>query len=383
MSKYAQLGVDVEKKGINFFQSLIDNLYPEAFSVISQDPDFPEYVECMHADCAGSKPIQSYLHWKETGEISWFKGLAQDTLAMNIDDIACVGVLGNPVFVDYVAVNPLRLPKQDILKTLSLGFKEYFDLLKRYGINIRFAGGETADLPDQLRTLSISGTIHAKAKKNEIITGNEINEGDVIIGLRSGGKTKYEMEENSGIMCNFITLARHCLMERGYEKKYPEISDPNGKGYSGSFKFDDYNDALGMTIGEAIISPTRLFVPVISKVLKKFQRYTKGLIHNTGGGQTKCLRLGKNIHYIKNNLQNPDPIFYLIQKKSKETWRNMYRGGNMGVGLEIIANEEVAEDILSISESFGLGARIIGKCKKSREGNKLTIHSPFGKFQYP
>jgi phosphoribosylformylglycinamidine cyclo-ligase len=138
-----------------------------------------------------------------------------------------------------------------------------------------------------------------------------------------------------------------------------------------------------MTVGEAIISPTRLFAPVISKVLKKFQHYTKGLIHNTGGGQTKCLRLGRNIHYIKNNLQDPDPIFYLIQKKSKETWRNMYRGGNMGVGIEIIANEEVAENILSISESFGLGAQIIGKCMAGREGNKLTIHSPFGKFQYP
>jgi len=382
MSKYSRLGVDVEKKGIEIFQSLIDNLYPEAFSVISQDLDFPEYVECMHTDGAGSKPIQDYLHWKETGEVKWFQGLAQDILAMNIDDVACVGVLGNPVFVDYIAINPLKLPKKDILKTLNTGFKECFDLLKRYGTPIRFAGGETADLPDQLRTLDISGTIHTRSKKNEIITGKEIKEGDVIVGLRSGGKTKYEKDENSGIMCNFITLARHCLMERDYEKKYPEIRDPSGKGYYGRFKFDEYDDELNMTVGEAIISPTRLFTPIISKIKTKFQPYIKGIVHNTGGGQIKCLRLGRNVHYIKNTLPDPDPIFHLIQRESKETWKNMYSGGNMGVGIEVIVSSEVAEEILDLTEGYGLEAQIIGKCDKSKEGNKLTIDSQFGKFQY-
>jgi phosphoribosylformylglycinamidine cyclo-ligase len=383
MSKYAQLGVDVEKKGTEVFQLLIDNLYPEAFSVITQDPNFPDYVECMHTDSAGSKPIQSYLHWKENEDLKWFKGLAQDTLAMNIDDIACVGVLSNPVFVDYIAINPIKLSKQDILKILNLGFKECFEVLKKYGIMIRFAGGETADLPDQLRTLDVSGAIHAKAKKEEIITGKSIRDGDVIVGFRSGGKTKYERKENSGIMCNFITLARHCLMHKEYENKYPEIKDPNGKGYYGRFKVDDYDDDLRMTVGEAIISPTRLYAPVISKLQKKFQVQIKGLIHNTGGGLTKCLRLGRNIHYLKNNLPKPDPIFYLVRKESKETWRNMYRGGNMGIGMDIIVSPDAAEDILDVSESFGLMGQIIGKCEKSQEGNKLTIQSPLGKFQYP
>ncbi len=382
MSKYAQLGVDVKKKGIEAFQSLIENLYPEAFSVLSQDPEFPEYVECLHTDSAGSKPVQSYLHWRETGDLSWYKGLAQDTMAINLNDIACVGALRSPVFVDYIAINPLKLPKQGVLRVLQLGFKECLDLLEKFGIRVRFAGGETADLPDQLRTLDISGAIHAKARKDEVITGQEIGEGDAIVGLRSGGKTRYEQKENSGIMCNFVTLARHCLMKKDYETKYPEIRDPGGKGYYGRFRFDDFNDELGMTVGEAILSPTRFFTPVVSKILEKFRPQVKGLVHNMGGGQTKCLKLGRNVHYVKDGLPNPDPIFHLIQRESREKWRDMYQGGNMGIGMEVIVNPEVAEDILSISESYGLGAQVIGKCEKSRAGNRLTIHSPFGKFRY-
>jgi len=382
MSKYAQVGVDVKKRGIEAFQPLMDNLYPEAFSVLSQDPQFPEYVECLHTDSAGSKPVQSYLHWRETGDLSWFKGLAQDTIAMNLDDVACVGALKSPFFVDYVAINPLKLPKQEVLRFLQMGFKGCFEVLEKFGIRVRFAGGETADLPDQLRTLDISGTIHAKARKDEVITGQEIGEGDAIVGLRSGGKTRYEREENSGIMCNFITLARHCLMKKDYETKYPEIQDPGGKGYYGRFRFDDFSDELGMTVGEAILSPTRFFTPVILKILEKFRPQVKGLIHNTGGGQTKCLKLGRNVHYVKDSLPNPDPIFHLIQRESGEEWRAMYQGGNMGIGMEVIVDPQVAEDILSISESYGLAAQVIGRCERSRAGNRLIIHSPFGKFRY-
>jgi len=382
MSKYARLGVDAKKKGVEVFQALVDNVYPEAFSTVSQDPEFPEYVECLHTDEVGSKPVQSYIHWRETGDINWFKGLAQDVIAMNLDDITCVGVLRSPLFVDYIAINPFKLPKQEVLETLNMGFKECADTLKEHGIELRFAGGETGDLPDQLRTLDISGTIYAKAKKDEVVTGKAITEGDVIIGLRSGGKTKYEREENSGIMCNFITLARHYLMRREYEEKYPEIRDPGGKGYYGRFRFDDFSDELGMTVGEAILSPTRFFTPVVSKILEKFRPQVKGLIHNTGGGQTKCLKLGRNVHYVKDNLPKPDPVFHLIQKESGEEWRAMYQGGNMGIGMEVIVDPEVAEEILSISESYGLGAQVIGRCERSRGGNRLTIHSPFGKFRY-
>jgi phosphoribosylformylglycinamidine cyclo-ligase len=382
MSKYAELGVDVKKKGIEVFHSLLNNLFPSAFSVISQDPNFPDYFECMHTDGVGSKPIQCYLNWKETSEIDWFKGLSQDAIAMNINDIICVGALNSPIFVDYIALNPLRLPKEGLLRILYLGFKECIEELKKNGVNLRFAGGETADLPDQLRTLDVSGAIHAKIKKSEIVTGRKIKEDDFIIGLKSGGKTKYEKKENSGIMCNFITLARHSLLEKVYEEKYPEIKEQKGLGYYGRFRFDDYVDELGMTIGDAIISPTRLYAPIIQRLLKKFHFFISGLIHNTGGGLTKCLKLSTNIHFIKNDLPNPDAIFYLIQKESKESWRNMYMGGNMGVGFEIIVDPEIADDVLDLLESFNLGAQIIGICKKSKEGNKLTIQSSIGKFQY-
>jgi len=383
VSKYARLGVDVGKKGVEHFQPLIDSLYPGAFAAVIQDPESPERVRCMHTDSAGSKPVQSYLHWRETGDTRWFRGLAQDALAMNLDDVACVGALGSPVFVDYVAINPQRLPKQDVLEALSLGFKDCLTLLRRHGVDVRFAGGETADLPDQLRTLDVSGAVYAWAKKAEVVTGRGVKEGDVIIGLRSGGRTKYEKEENSGIMCNFITLARHSLMSREYGERYPETRDPDGERYYGRFRFDDFHDGLGMTVGEAILSPTRLYTPVIAEVLRKFRRHVKGLVHNTGGGQTKCLRLGRNVHYVKDSLPEPDPIFHLIQRESKEEWREMYRGGNMGVGMEIIADPEGAEDILSVPEGLGLEAQIIGRCERGREGNKLTIRSPLGRFQYP
>ncbi|MBS7643055.1 phosphoribosylformylglycinamidine cyclo-ligase [Candidatus Bathyarchaeota archaeon] len=381
-SKYAETGVDVEKRGIEVFKEIVDNLFPTAFCVVTPDPNYVEDALITHTDSAGSKPIQCYLHWKETSDITWFKGLAQDVLAMNLDDIICVGAC--PInFVDYIAINPFNLPKQDVLHTLKLGFQQCSDILKEYGINILYSGGETADLPDQLRTLDVSGTINGRAKIHDIITGENIKPGDAIIGLRSGGKTKYETKENSGIMCNFISLARHCLMKADYEKKYPEIRDPKGKEYYGKFDFDEYVDELGMTVGEAIISPTRFFAPVIVKILEKYRPYIKGITHNTGGGQTRCLKLGKNIHYIKDSLPDPDPIFYLIQRGSGETWRDMYKGGNMGVGMDVIVEREVAEDVLSVPESYGLKAQIIGRCEKSHGKNKLTIYSPFGKFQYP
>jgi phosphoribosylformylglycinamidine cyclo-ligase len=382
VSKYVDLGVDVEKKGIEAFQSSIDNIYKNAFAVITQDPSSSESIECMHTDGAGSKPIQSYLHWKESGSTKWFEGLAQDVVAMNLNDIACVGIFENPIFVDYVAINPLRLPKIDVLKELNSGFMKCLNLLREYGINIRFSGGETADLPDQLRTLDLSGSIYSKGKKSDAITGERIENNDLIIGLESGGKAKFETEKNSGIMCNLITLARHSLMKGKYERLYPEIGDPKGGRYYGRFNYDDYDDDVEMTIGEAILSPTRLYVPIIKATLNKFRSQVKSIIHNTGGGQTKCLRVGDNVHFIKNNLPPPLPIFTLIQKEAQESWRDMYKEGNMGIGLEMIIDPEIVDDIVSLSEGFGVKAQVVGNCKFSKEGNKLTIKSPVGKFQY-
>jgi phosphoribosylformylglycinamidine cyclo-ligase len=381
VSKYAEIGVDVRKRGIEAFKATVQNLFPQAFCVVSSDPQLRGHGILLHTDGAGSKPLQNYLHWKETGEFKWFESVAQDVVTMNVDDIICVGAqpLG---FVDYVAINTFKLPKKEFLVALNSGFKRCFGVLKRHGIKILFLGGETADLPDQLRTLDVSGTISARVKLLEAISGNKIKPGDVIIGLRSGGKTKYEKHENSGIMCNGITLARHCLMKKECERKYPEIKDPGGKGYYGKFAFDKYLDELGMTVGEAIISPTRLFAPVISKILEKYRGSVTGLVHNTGGGQTKCLKIGKNIHYIKDNTIKPNPIFSLIQRESGESWRAMFEDFNMGTGFEVVVKEEYAEEVLGIPERLGLGAKIIGRCGKSDGRNKLTIHSEFGKFVY-
>ncbi len=380
-SKYAEVGIDVRKKGIEVFKPSLESLFPKAFCPVIRDSKFRKYGMVLHTDGAGSKPLQNYLHWRETGESRWFCGIAHDVLAMNIDDVMCVGAapLG---FVDYIAVNQSRVPKKELLSALNTGFKECFGMLKKYGIKISFLGGETADLPDQLRTLDVSGTVSARVELSKVISGERIKPGDVIIGLRGGARTKYERQENSGIMCNGITLARHCLMKSEYERKYPELKDPNAKGYYGRFAFDDYLDELEMTVGEAISSPTRIFAPVIAKILEKHGKQVTGLVHNTGGGQTKCLRLGENVHYLKDDLIKPDPIFRLIQREAKVSWREMFEDFNIGVGFEIIARKKGVEEILDVAERFGLGAKVIGRCDKSDGRNKLTIRSEFGRFEY-
>lgn len=383
-TKYAESGVDVRKRGIETFKGILSNLFPNAFCVISKDPYAPGYGIVTHMDSVGSKPVQAYLHWKETGDINWFKGLAQDALAMNIDDVICVGAL--PInFVDYVAINPFRVNKIEALKSLSLGFKESLEVLEGQNIKILFSGGETADLPDQLRTLDIAVAMNGRVKLSEALTGVKIEPGDLIIGFRSGGKTIYESKENSGIMCNGLTLARLCLMHKSYQEKYPEILEPcnGGRTYYGRFKFDEYVDELGMSAGEALLSPTRFYAPVILKIMERFGAYISGMVHNTGGGQTKCLRIGRNIHYIKDDLFKPDSVFLLIQRETKESWRAMFENYNMGIGFEIMVKPEVADDIISLSEKFGLEAKVIGACEKSSVGNKLTIKSFYGVFRYP
>jgi len=380
-SKYLEVGVDVKKKGVEAFEEQLENLFPEAFCIIQQDPDSPKRGLVSHSDGAGSKPIQSYLHWKETDDPTWFKGLAQDVVAMNLDDILCVAA--EPLcFLDYVALNSLKVDRGILLKALAAGFKECLSTLENYGIKMLFSGGETADLPDQLRTFDIAGSIFGRVNLDKVVTGKQIKKGDLIIGLRSGGKTKYERKENSGIMCNGITLARLSLMDRRYQKRYPELSESGERRYRGRFKFDTHLDELNMTVGEALLSPTRLYAPVIMKILEKFGREVHGMIHNTGGGMTKCLSLGRNVHYIKNRLPDPDPIFSLIQKEAEAEWGEMFEDYNMGVGFELVVDPEPSEAVISSVESFELDAQVIGYCEKSPTGNVLTIKSRFGNFEY-
>ncbi len=380
MSRYEKLGVDVKKKGIEHFKQVVSNLYPDAFCVVQRDPDYPDTGLVVHTDSAGSKPIMAYICYRETGDADWFSGLAQDALAMNINDLVCVGA--KPVsFVDYVAFNTLLIKRVDMLRALSEGFGACLKILEDENAPVLFAGGETADLPDLLRTLDVCVTMFGRVSLSKVITGDEIKPGDKIIGVRSGGKIRYETGINSGIMSNGHTLARSCLMKPEYVAKYPEISHPARGRYTGRYSYDDYVDELGSTVGEALLCPTRLFSPIALKVLEKHGSAVHGMVHNTGGGNTKCLRLGKGIRYVK-EMPPHDPIFDLIQRESGVEWREMYQDFNMGVGFEFIVDPEAAEDILSVVEGYGVDAQVIGRCEASESVNKLELKSGKGRFEY-
>ena len=381
MSRYKELGVDVEKPGIERFKGVIDNLYPGAFCVIQRDPADPEMGIVLHTDSAGSKPIQAYLMYRETGDASKFGGLAQDALGMNINDVLCVGA--DPVsFVDYIAFNTLGIERVKMLTSLAEGFNECKKTLAGEGVSIGFAGGETADLPDLLRTLDVCVTIYARVRLNGVVTGKRIKPGDVIVGVRSGGRIRYERGINSGIMSNGHTLARTCLLSPAYLEKYPEISHPNGGRYTGKFRVENYLEELGVTIGEALLSPTRLYAPIAAEVLRKIGSKVHGMVHNTGGGQTKCLRVGDNIRYIKNSLPEPDPIFNLIQREAEVEWREMYQDFNTGIGFEFIVEPSAVDEVLSIVEKFGVGVQVVGHCEEGIEKNSLELSSRHGRFLY-
>lgn len=380
MSRYGELGVDVGKRGVEAFKSSLETLYPDAFCTVQIDPDNPGWGLVGHSDSAGSKPILSYIYWRETGEPSWFKGLAQDVVAMNLDDIVCVGA--RPIlFLDNISLNPMNIDRVMLLRTLSNGFQDCFKRLSELGLPISFAGGETADLPDQVRTLDVSGFILGRVRLEEAITGRDIRAGDLIVGLRSGGRARYEKEVNSGIMCNGLTLARCVLLASEYQERYPETSHSKGR-YKGRYRVEDYIEELGMTLGEALLSPTRLFAPIVKEALDGFGGMIHGIVHNTGGGLTKCLRLGRGVRYIKDSLPDPDPIFTLIQREGRIDWREMYVDFNMGVGFELIVHPEVVDEVISISERFGVGAQVIGRCEDGEAGNALTIESRHGRFHY-
>ncbi|NHV45129.1 MAG: hypothetical protein HA493_00585 [Candidatus Verstraetearchaeota archaeon] len=372
--KYKALGVDVHKTGISHFKNIIKEIFPGSFCTVIKHPLDSSKGIILHEDGAGSKPIISYLYYRENNDPKYFQGLVKDVIAMNIDDVICIGA--NPLAIsDYIALNPLVIDKEVLLSNIAKGFSKVLQ-----EVNLCFCGGETAELPDIIRTFDISCTVYSEISLDSVITGYQISPGDIIIGLRSGGKALNEDYENSGIMCNGITLARHVLLSNEYVKKYPEISCPEVKGYNGRFKIDSYLDELGMTIGEALLSPTRIYTPLILEILKKVK--VKGLVHNTGGGLTKCLRIGRNIKYIKDDLIEPDPIFLLIQKEGKISWQEMYKVFNMGIGMEIITDKENVDYILDICDKYRVGAKIIGKCEESSEGNLVIIKSKWGVFSY-
>ncbi len=386
---------DIHKTGTHVFS--IDNLFPYAFAPVQRDRR-KGYGKIMHGDGDGSKPVQAYLHWKETGDINVFEWTADGVVAMNLDDVYCVATPSDLDFSDYVAVNRFRMPKEEFLRVLNNGFRRIFGMLEKYGIRIGWHGGETAEISDQTRTVDAAGTIYARFPLKKAVTGENIKPGDVIIGLGSYGKAVYEEKEPGRLMSNGLTVVRHCLMTPDYVAKYPEIADPviepDGKmstNYRGRYKTDQFIDQLGMTIGEAIISPTRIFAPVIKTVVDKYGKDVHGIVHNTGGGLTKGLRVGRGIHYVKDSIPPSCYLISLIQQESGRTWESIYEGLCNDIGMEVIVPREVAAHVMEDIDRFNIPVSITGHCEANignkkmatNHGNRMTIISEHGIFEYP
>ena len=380
MSIYASRGVSAQKEEVHqAIKNLDQGLYPFAFckmypDLIGGDADF---INIMHADGAGTKSILAYLYWKETGDLSVWKGIAKDAVAMNLDDLLCVGVTDQLLFSSTIDRNKLVIGG-DILEAIIQGTQEYFNLLKEYGVHIHYLGGETADVGDVVRTIAVNGTMMARWPKQKLITNEQIAPGQVIIGLSSSGVCKYEKEYNSGLGSNGLTSARHDVLSKYYAEAFPESYEPKLDQevvYLGNHRLTDEFTADGFTqtIGKLLLSPTRTYAPVIKHLLESMPEVVKGLIHCSGGGQTKCMKyLPGSMHIIKDNLFPVPPVFELIQHNSGADNREMYQVFNMGHRMEIFTTEAAAPAVMDIATAMGVEARIIGRVAASNQ-KKLTL----------
>ncbi len=383
--RYGKRGVSSSKEDVHRAISAADKgIFPEAFCKIVPDilGGDPDYCNIMHADGAGTKSSLAYIYWKETGDMSVWKGIAQDAVVMNLDDLLCVGAYNNIMLSSTIGRNKKLIPGEIISEIIN-GTEEFLEKLRGLGIGIWSTGGETADVGDLVRTIIVDSTVVARMKRSEVITV-KIKPGDVIVGFASFGQTTYEDEYNGGMGSNGLTSARHDLFSKYIAEKYPESYDhaiPYDLVYSGNLKLDDIVRDLNITAGKLVLSPTRTYAPVIKQIIEEMQREIDGIIHCTGGGQTKVLHFIDKMHVIKDNLFNPPPLFKIIQEQSGSSWEEMYRVFNMGHRLEIYTSVKSAERIIDIASRFSLDARIIGHCETS-ETKKLTIRSEFGVFEY-
>ncbi|PIY10314.1 MAG: phosphoribosylformylglycinamidine cyclo-ligase [Flexibacter sp. CG_4_10_14_3_um_filter_32_15] len=394
-SRYAQRGVSSQKEDVHAAIKSVDKgIFPKAFCKIIPDilGGDEEYCNIMHADGAGTKSSLAYLYWKETGDLSVWKGIAQDAVIMNIDDLICVGATDNILLSSTIGRNKNLITGEVIAKIIN-GTEELVENLRQQGITIFSTGGETADVGDLVRTIIVDSTVTARMKRSEVISTDKISEGDVIVGLESFGQATYESEYNGGMGSNGLTSARHDVLTKKYAEKYPESFDnavPSELVYSGSRSLTDMYEKLPKDIktdiGKLILSPTRTYAPVVKEILSKIREHVHGMIHCSGGAQTKILHFvdnSQNLHIIKDNLFETPPLFELIQSESKTDWKEMYQVFNMGHRLEIYLPKEHAQTVIDISKSFGIDAKIIGKVEKNKEeGKKLTISSAHGKFVY-
>ena len=337
----------------------------------------------MHADGAGTKSSLAYIYWKETGDISVWEDIAQDSIVMNIDDLLCIGATDNILLSSTIGRNKNHIPGE-VISTIINGTEKFIENLKKVDINITSTGGETADVGDLVKTIIVDTTVVCRMKRSDVITNEKMKENDVIVGLASFGQTTYEDKYNGGMGSNGLTSARHDVFSKIYAEKYPESFDANipfEYVYSGSKKINDSLTNMDIPIGKLVLSPTRTYAPVIKKILEKHRNNIHGMIHCTGGAQTKILNFIDNLHIIKDNMFPIPPLFNLIKQESNTDWHEMYKVFNMGHRMEIYIPENLAEDIINIAKKFNLDAKIIGHCEK-HNGKKLSIINEHGKFEY-
>lgn len=384
-SKYNQRGVSAKKEDVyKAIEGLDKGLFPNAFCKVY--PDYllnnENYCTIVHADGAGTKSSLAYLYWKETGDISVWRGIAQDSLVMNTDDLICAGAVNDFLFCSIINRNKHLIPAE-VLKEIIQGTNDFIRKMKSYGISIHYMGGETADLGDVVRTVTVDSTISCRMPRNRVIK-NEIQPGDVIVGFASFGQATYESEYNSGIGSNGLTAARHDVLDHSYFNLYPETFDSEMKAslaYSGSKNVNDLFENAPLNVGKLLLSPTRTYAPLMKVLLEKYFDHIHGAIHCSGGGQTKVLHYVKGLHIIKDNLFPLPPVFKLIQQESKAEWKEMYQVFNMGHRLELYCDTSVANQLILIAGEFGIEARVIGRCELS-EQKQVTIRSVYGEFNY-
>ena len=385
--RYAQRGVSASKEDVhNAIKNIDKGLFPKAFCKIVPDQltGSEEHCLVMHADGAGTKSSLAYMYWKETGDLSVWKGIAQDALIMNIDDLICVGATDNIMLSSTIGRNKNLVPGE-VISAIINGTEELLANLRDHGITIHSTGGETADVGDLVRTIIVDSTVTARMKRSDVIDNANIKAGDVIVGLASYGQATYETEYNGGMGSNGLTSARHDVFSKVLAKSYPESFDPSVPSeliYSGSKNLTDSVDGAPLDAGKLVLSPTRTYAPIVKKILEKYDSQTiHGMVHCSGGAQTKILHFVDNLHIIKNNMLAVPPLFRLIQQESGTDWKEMYQVFNCGHRLELYVDETVAGDLIQLSKSFNVDAQIIGRVEAS-ETKKLTIQSEYGVFEY-
>ena len=385
--RYAQRGVSASKEEVhNAIKSIDKGLYPQAFCKIIPDhlTQDPEYCLIMHADGAGTKSSLAYMYWKETGDLSVWKGIAQDALIMNIDDLLCVGATDSILLSSTIGRNKNVIPGE-VIAAIIAGTEELIKELATYGVEIHSTGGETADVGDLVRTIIVDSTVTARMKRDKVIDNARIQAGDVIVGLASFGQAHYEKEYNGGMGSNGLTSARHDVFNNELATKYPESYDaavPADLVYSGQIGLTEHIKDVTINAGKLVLSPTRTYAPIIKKILDQFSpQQIHGMVHCSGGAQTKILHFVTNLHIIKDNLFPVPPLFQLIQAQSNTDWKEMYQVFNCGHRMELYVPESIAAELIAISESFGVAAQIVGRVEASAT-KKLTIQSPYGTFEY-